>query len=231
MDEAVLADLKLAVTEACGNAVRHAHAGHAGGRSRALRDRRTRRSRSRSRTRARDRRGRPGRRPDVDDLSEGGMGLAIIRAVVDELADRRAGRRSRHRRPHAQAARPGLRPAAARCRRGRLRRRARPRASGRRSRTWSRPVISKMRRAVVSGSTTGISPPASRTRRRPPTRTPRAVESRNATPVRSSTRRRCSRPSSSSSAPVKTSRSLGASCASSSPRRVTTAASLPGSIS
>lgn len=85
MDEAVLADLKLAVTEACGNAVRHAHAGTLGV--------------VRVRFEVTDEAIEiavedegpgipavvPAAAPDVDDLSEGGMGLAIIRAVVDEL--------------------------------------------------------------------------------------------------------------------------------------------------
>jgi serine/threonine-protein kinase RsbW len=85
MDEAVLADLKLAVTEACGNAVRHANAGTLGV--------------VRVRFEVTDEAIEiavedegpgipavvPAAAPDVDDLSEGGMGLAIIRAVVDEL--------------------------------------------------------------------------------------------------------------------------------------------------
>ena len=86
MSEDVLADLKLAVTEACGNAVRHAYAAEGGvvrvvyvvdpdaieisveddGSGVAFED-----------------------LPDdplaEDDLAESGMGLAIIRAVTDEL--------------------------------------------------------------------------------------------------------------------------------------------------
>ena len=87
MSEAVLADLKLAVTEACGNAVRHAYAAD-GGSVRVVYE----------------------VGPDVieitveddgpgvaidqvpddafadEDPAESGMGLAIIRAVMDELA-------------------------------------------------------------------------------------------------------------------------------------------------
>ena len=86
MSEDVLADLKLAVTEACGNAVRHAYAAEGGvvrvvyvvdpdaieisveddGSGVAFEE-----------------------LPDdplaEDDLAESGMGLAIIRAVTDEL--------------------------------------------------------------------------------------------------------------------------------------------------
>jgi serine/threonine-protein kinase RsbW len=91
MDEELLADLKLAVTEACGNAVRHAYAG-ADGRvdvSYVV-------SGDRLRMIVADegtglvldpdddgaRRGDHDRRPDE---FESGMGMAIIRAIVDEL--------------------------------------------------------------------------------------------------------------------------------------------------
>ncbi|HSI97289.1 MAG TPA: ATP-binding protein, partial [Gaiellaceae bacterium] len=83
MDEEVLADLKLAVTEACGNAVRHAYAGGEGRVDVSL-------------VIAPDRlemivadEG-TGLGDPIEDLAEresfeGGMGMAIIRAVVDEL--------------------------------------------------------------------------------------------------------------------------------------------------
>lgn len=86
MDEAVLADLKLAVTEACGNAVRHAHGGTQG----VVRVRYEMTGETIEIAVEDEGPGIPAvvpaaATPDVDNLSEGGMGLAIIRAVVDEL--------------------------------------------------------------------------------------------------------------------------------------------------
>lgn len=85
MDEAVLADLKLAVTEACGNAVRHAHAGTKG----VVRVRFEMTDETIEIAVEDEGPGIalvvPAAAPSVDDLSEGGMGLAIIRAVVDDL--------------------------------------------------------------------------------------------------------------------------------------------------
>ena len=86
MDEAVLADLKLAVTEACGNAVRHAHGGTHG----VVRVRYEMTGETIEIAVEDEGPGIPAvvpaaAAPDVDNLSEGGMGLAIIRAVVDEL--------------------------------------------------------------------------------------------------------------------------------------------------
>ena len=84
VDEEVLADLKLAVTEACGNAVRHAYDGGEGSVEIVY-------------TVAPDRidmtvADRGAGLGDIDgpvelagEPLEGGMGIAIIRAVVDEL--------------------------------------------------------------------------------------------------------------------------------------------------
>jgi serine/threonine-protein kinase RsbW len=94
MDETVLADLKLAVTEACGNAVRHANTTGQGGVC--VRFEMTDEAIEIS---VEDEgAGTPPVLPagapeaeglfhadDLEDLSEGGMGLAIIRAIVDEL--------------------------------------------------------------------------------------------------------------------------------------------------
>ena len=85
IDEATLADLKLAVTEACGNAVRHAHlADHGVVRvDFGLAD-------GTIEIRVEDAGPGIGTLPVMDDderdeLAESGMGLAIIRALVDEL--------------------------------------------------------------------------------------------------------------------------------------------------
>jgi serine/threonine-protein kinase RsbW len=87
IEESVLADLKLAVTEACGNAVRHAYAGAPG----VVEVRFAVEPESievvvsddgdAQRVSARLPAGLPG----DDGLAESGMGLAIIEAVVDEL--------------------------------------------------------------------------------------------------------------------------------------------------
>jgi serine/threonine-protein kinase RsbW len=85
IEESVLADLKLAVTEACGNAVRHAYGDDPGVvRVRFVVEREqieieVADDGTVGRTRAQP-------APPADNaLVESGMGLAIIRAVVDEL--------------------------------------------------------------------------------------------------------------------------------------------------
>jgi serine/threonine-protein kinase RsbW len=81
----VLADLKLAVTEACGNAVRHAYGGGDGPITVAFAI-----DEGRLELEVRDE-GAGLSVADVDDWTmpenlEGGMGMAIIREIVDELA-------------------------------------------------------------------------------------------------------------------------------------------------
>lgn len=86
IDEDVLADLKLAVTEACGNAVRHAYA-RDDGVVRVVFDVTDAEITIRVED---DGAGLPEAPPEAEwpsfeDLEDGGMGLAIIRAVTDEL--------------------------------------------------------------------------------------------------------------------------------------------------
>ncbi|HJU48951.1 MAG TPA: ATP-binding protein [Gaiellaceae bacterium] len=87
MTEAVLADLKLAVTEACGNAVRHAYAADRGV-VRVVFEVEPEEIEIRVEDEGS---GVPGPRPDTElseeeaDLAESGMGLAIIRAIMDEF--------------------------------------------------------------------------------------------------------------------------------------------------
>ena len=85
LSEEVLADLKLAITEACSNSVRHAYAGGGAGTvdvSYELRG-------DRLAVEVAD--GGPGfdlgerEESDLDGLSEGGLGIAIIRAIADEF--------------------------------------------------------------------------------------------------------------------------------------------------
>ena len=89
MDEEVLADLKLAVTEACGNAIRHAYTGTAGrvDVSFVVGDDRLQmivEDEGAGLTLPLD--GVPPLEAEPTPESfEGGMGIAIIRAVVDEL--------------------------------------------------------------------------------------------------------------------------------------------------
>ena len=86
MSESVLADLKLAVTEACGNAVRHAYSSDGG----TIRVAYEVEADSIEISVEDDGPGvTPGDVPEHpfvdDDPAESGMGLAIIRAVMDEL--------------------------------------------------------------------------------------------------------------------------------------------------
>lgn len=85
IDASTLADLKLAVTEACGNAVRHAHpSGDGVVTVRFAVDEETIEIRVSDDGPGMDA---PDQLDPLDgeDLSEGGMGLAIIHALVDEL--------------------------------------------------------------------------------------------------------------------------------------------------
>ena len=170
------------------------------------------RSRSRSRTRATEAIASPnGGEPASGALVESGMGLAIIRAIVDELEIEGPVDGVGNHRSDAQAARPQLGEGASALERG-VPGRADARAPE------SSPVISKIRRADVSGRTTIISPPASRARRSAPIIVPRAVESRNSTAVRSSTSRGARTLPSCPRARRRTDHAgRGASCASSSP--------------
>jgi serine/threonine-protein kinase RsbW len=85
VDADTLADLKLAVTEACGNAVRHAYADGEGGPVAVALVVRA----DRLEIIVEDQGGGMDRPPSdewqIDGLPESGMGMAIIRAVVDEL--------------------------------------------------------------------------------------------------------------------------------------------------
>lgn len=84
LDEEVLADLKLAVTEACGNAVRHAYSSEEG-----LVDVVYVVGTDRIEMTVEDHGAGVGDLAEPVELAgeplEGGMGIAIIRAVVDEL--------------------------------------------------------------------------------------------------------------------------------------------------
>lgn len=84
MDEELLADLKLAVTEACGNAVRHAYDGASGDVELIL----TLEDGSLEIVVRDDGRGMAPRGPGPvkGQLLESGMGLAIIEAIADEVA-------------------------------------------------------------------------------------------------------------------------------------------------
>jgi serine/threonine-protein kinase RsbW len=85
LDDELLADLKLAVTEACGNAVRHAYAGGDPG----LVELAFVVGPDRVEMIVEDQGagiGRPSREElDVEARLERGMGLSIVRAIVDEL--------------------------------------------------------------------------------------------------------------------------------------------------
>ena len=93
--EETLADLKLALTEACSNSVRHAYAGENG-----VVEIRYRLGANRLTIEVSDE-GEgfepPGSADSEDPLSEGGLGIAIIRAIADEfeLGPRNGGRGSR----------------------------------------------------------------------------------------------------------------------------------------
>ena len=84
LSEETLADLKLAITEACSNSVRHAYA-DGEGRVEISYELATTGSRSRSPTTARASTTRTGRERRASELSEGGLGIAIIRSIADEL--------------------------------------------------------------------------------------------------------------------------------------------------
>jgi serine/threonine-protein kinase RsbW len=82
--EELLADLKLALTEACSNSVRHAYAGAGGGVVEIVYDLQPDRLVIEVTDEGEgfdpEQAGAPG-----EDLSEGGLGIAIIRAIADEV--------------------------------------------------------------------------------------------------------------------------------------------------
>ena len=85
IDAEVVADLKLAITEACSNSIRHAYDTNRSG----VVDVRYEVDDEKVAVEVRDEGGgfaATAREPSGDDLDEGGLGIEIIRAVVDELA-------------------------------------------------------------------------------------------------------------------------------------------------
>jgi serine/threonine-protein kinase RsbW len=85
LPEETLADLKLAITEACSNSVRHAYA-DGGGTIEIV----YRLESDRIEIEVSDRgpgfdHGRSGSLPEEIELSEGGLGIAIIRSIADDL--------------------------------------------------------------------------------------------------------------------------------------------------
>jgi serine/threonine-protein kinase RsbW len=97
LSEETLADLKLAITEACSNSVRHAYAGGRGTVEIVYRLEPDRIEIEVSDDgRGFDHLG-AGASPEDSDLSEGGLGIAIIRSIADdlEIASREDGRGSR----------------------------------------------------------------------------------------------------------------------------------------
>jgi serine/threonine-protein kinase RsbW len=88
LDEELLADLKLAVTEACGNAVRHAYADGDGDISVvfAIEDGRLQMTVEDRGEGIRAPASLPDKEAQLSDPFESGMGMPIIRAIVDELA-------------------------------------------------------------------------------------------------------------------------------------------------
>ena len=93
ISEETLADLKLALTEACGNAVRHAYSGEEDGRAGVVRVAIELREGTITITVEDEGVGLPAdaRTNGVGEDGESGMGLAIIEAIADELDVRRVG--------------------------------------------------------------------------------------------------------------------------------------------
>jgi serine/threonine-protein kinase RsbW len=96
LEEETLADLKLAITEACSNSVRHAYDG-GGGVVEIVYDLRPDRLVIEVTDDGTGFELSEGARAEQDELAEGGLGIAIIRAVADEfeLGSRPDGRGSR----------------------------------------------------------------------------------------------------------------------------------------
>ncbi len=93
ISEETLADLKLALTEACGNAVRHAYSGEQDGRAGVVRVAIEVRDGTIAITVEDEGIGLPAdaRANGAGEDGESGMGLAIIEAIADELDVRSAG--------------------------------------------------------------------------------------------------------------------------------------------